>query len=215
MLIHGRFNLLADKFAQVRTWPDVTEEMISAAFVEGAERIALFERESPANPLLDIVVSVYKPTAHETLVYTRDRIRETFGDRFRQWDVAYSNIGPDRVRWLDGIAVPAAGVRIEVVDLGANFDPKCGMVPERTRGPHSAHVAVIYAAAQDPEWVRQMDGASVPYVFAAAIEIDIPVCDRWSRSPCILRNGDEASLFAFHVDGRYFSTALPSLRGEY
>jgi len=212
-LIHGRFNPLEDKLARVRDWwPDVTEEMLQTALEEGKERIALFERESPGNSLLDIVVSVYKPTAHETLAYARDRLRETFGDTFRQWDGAYADIGPDRVRWLDGVAVPPPGVRIEVVDLGADFDPENGMVPAETRRPNSAHAAVIYAAAQDPEWIWQMDGASVPYAIAAGFELDVPGDDRWSDSPRVYRSGDGACLRAGRVGGRYRAAALPSLR---
>ncbi|MFH1046770.1 MAG: hypothetical protein V1738_00560 [Patescibacteria group bacterium] len=211
-LIHGRFNSLEDKLALVCGWPGVTEEMVQAALEEGKERIALFERESPANSLLDIVVSVYLPTAYGTFSYARDRMRETFGEEFWQWEDAYAEISPDRVRWLDGVAVPLPGVRIEVVDLGANFDSENGMVPAEKRGPHSAHAAVIYAAAQDPEWIQQMDGASVPYAIAAGLELDIPGYDRWSDSPFVHRDGDGARLNADHVGDGYHRTALPSLR---
>ncbi|MEA3249754.1 MAG: hypothetical protein U9Q03_05375 [Patescibacteria group bacterium] len=212
-LIHGRFNTLEDKLAMVRDWPGVTDGDIRRALEEGEDRIALFERESPDNPLLDIVVSIYKPTVHETLAYARDRMREAFGKEFWQWDELYADIGPDRVRWLKDVSVPTGGVRIEVVDLGANFDPEDGMVPEKTRGSDSAHSAVIYAAAQDLEWVRQMDGASVPYAIAAGLELRLPGCDRWSRAPFVYRDGDEAYLRARHVRHGYHFTALPSLRG--
>jgi len=211
-LIHGRFNSLEDKLAMVRGWPGVTEEMLQAALEEGKERIALFERESPDNPLLDIVVSVYKPTAAETLAYARDRMRETFGKKFWQWEEFYADLAPDRVRYLDGVNAPTGGIRIEVVDLGAYFCPKSGMVPQDVRGPGSAHAAVIYAAAQDPEWVRQMDGTSVPYAIAAGFKLDVPGYARWSRSPSVHRDGGGANLDAFRVGNEYRGTALPSLR---
>jgi hypothetical protein len=190
----------------------VTEEMIQAALGEGQGRIALFGRENPTNPLLDIVVSVYKPTAHETLAYARDRMRDTFGGKFWQWEGVYAEIGPGRVRYLDGVDAPAAGIRIEVVDLGANLDRKRGMVLQDVRGSGSAHAAVIYAAAQDPAWVRQMDGASVPYAFAGGFELVVPGCDRCSSSPYVRNDGDGADLGASHIGSRDYGTASPSLR---
>ncbi|MFH1047936.1 MAG: hypothetical protein V1738_06565 [Patescibacteria group bacterium] len=226
-LIHRRFNPLEDKLAQVRSWPGVTEEMIQIALEEGKERIALFKRESPTNRLLDIVVSVYKPTAHETLAYAIERMEETFGDQSRRTTELYTNIGESYIRrldgaaviiktgvsWLEGISVPTSGVRIEVVDLGANYDLKDGMVPAAKSGPESAHASVLFAAAQDPEWIRQMGGIGwVPYVIAAGFKLTV---SDDSFMPRIYTRCGNVILGANRFDNhaRYYGTALPTLRG--
>jgi len=211
-LIHGRFTPLDRKLELVRSWPGVTGADLDRALREGKRRIVLFDRESPNSPLLDIVVSVYRPTAWETLSYARDRMSEAHGDDFRQWPDAYASFLEGRVRYLEGAGAPAGGVRIEVVDLGANHAPAGGMVPRDARGPDSAHAAVVCAAAQDPEWVRQMGGGSVPYAIAAGFELDVPGYDRWSHSPYVCRVGGEVHLNAGRVGDRYYSTALPLLR---
>ncbi|MFC1638912.1 hypothetical protein ACFL26_01420 [Patescibacteria group bacterium] len=211
-LVHGRFTPLDRKLELVRSWPGVTGDDIDRALRAGRAAIDLFNRESAGNQLLDLVVCRYLPTAWETLSYARDRMREAHGDRFWQWGDAYGSSLENRVRYLKGITAPTSGLRVEVVDLGANFDPANGTVPTDVRGPASAHAAVVYAAAQDPEWVRQADGRNVPYALAAGFELDVPGFDRWSDSPYVCRLGVEARLSAHHLGDRYHSAALPSLR---
>lgn len=218
-LIHGRFHSLADKLEMVRKWPGVTEKQIETALVESKDRVARFEKESPNNPLLNIVASVYLEDAPSTLIYARDRMRETLPDEFWQWDSAYAKgIDENRVRYLqdkDGntvVPVYRNCVRIEVIDLAAHFNPTDGTVAKDVRGKDSAHFAVIYAAAQDPTWVRQIDGEKVPWVLACGLEFSVPGCDAWWYSPYVCWGGGEAGLNANHVGYRFRSTAMAVLR---
>jgi len=217
-LIHGRFKPLDDKIEMVRQWPGVTEKQIEVALDEAKDRIARFEKESPENPLLNIVVSVYQDDAPSTLIYARDRMCETFGDEFWQWDPAYAEgIDENRVRYLqdeDGntiVPVYRNCVRIEVVDLGAHFNRKDGTIAKDVRGKDSAHFAVIFTAAQDPTWIRQIDDEQIPWVLACGLELSVPRCDVWMNSPSVGRRGDEARLSADHVGSRFRYTSIAVL----
>lgn len=219
-LIHGRFHPLEDKLEMVRGWPGVTGAMIDAAIDEAWGRIKRFREESPKHPFLNIVVSRYLGSAHETLVYARDRMRETFGNAFWQWDAYANGVDENRVRYLQATAgqpiVPIYPncVRVEVVDLAANWDRKNAMPPRDVRGAKSAHAAVFFAAAEDPEWVRQMDGEKVPYALAGGFELNDPAGsndDLWVSVPSVCSEGDGACLYAYWYAGSYHQVALPSL----
>jgi hypothetical protein len=146
-------------------------------------------------------------------------MKETFGDRFWQWDAAYaSGIDANRVRYLQDaggntvVPVYRNCVRIEVVDLFSNWNRKTGMVPRDTRGASAAHFAPVFAAAQDPGWVWAMDGEKVPYALAGGLELNVPGYDSWANLPLVDRVGREAFLSGYWYDCRYLSAALPSLR---
>ena len=218
-LIHRRFHALAQKLEMVRQWPGVTSQQVDAALKEAQGRITLFEQASPSEPLLNIVVSVYKEDAPSTLKYARDRMRDTFGDTFSQWDDAYGKeIDENRVRYLQGedgqpiVPVYRNCVRIEVVDLGAHFNKKDGLIMQDVRGKDSAHVAVIYAAAQDPAWVLQIDGNNVPWCIAAGLELCVSGYAAWVSSPSVVCNDDEAGLGARNIVGRSHHAAVAVFR---
>ncbi|MDP2631886.1 MAG: hypothetical protein Q8P30_03935 [Candidatus Uhrbacteria bacterium] len=219
-LIHGRFRPLKDKLEMVRSWPGVKGGMIDSAQKEAESRIARFNAESQNNNMLNIVVSPYlgDGLAHELLPYARDRMRDTFGTDFWQWDLAYaSGIDENRVRYLQDeggntiVPVYRDCVRIEVVDLGAHFNRKDGTVAKAVRGKDSAHFAVFYAAAQDPDWVRQIDGDTVPWVLACGLELNVPDCDAWMDSPSVDRHSDWARLDARRLDDWFYFTSLSVL----
>lgn len=220
-LIHGMFHPLKDKLEMVRDWPGVTGDKVDAAFVEARDRIRRFDEESPHNNGLNIVVSVYHGTAHETLAYARDRMVDTFGNDFWQWDDAYaSGIDENRVRYLQDsngntiVPVYRDCVRIEVIDLFANWNQRRGMEPHYVRNASSAHAAVFYSAAQDPDWVWTMDGKKVPYALAGGFEVNVNVPDDsepWSYVPRVARNERVACLCARGDAYRFHDTSLPSL----
>ena len=187
---HGRFRPLEDKLELVREWPGVTDEMIDAAMEEAKDRIARFMAESPNNPLLDIVVSVYLDDVISTFEYAMQRMQEAWGDKLDLDNRAKGSMihkSEPLVRYLENeggrtiVPVFRNCVRIEVVDLGANFDPKKGIFAPEVRGKNSAHFAVVYAAIQDPVWVSQIDGKKVPEVEACGLELNDPYCAlEWS-----------------------------------
>lgn len=218
-LIHGRFNPLADKIEVVKRWPGIAGRFSDADFTramkEAEARIARFERESPERPLINVVVSVYLDTPHATFAYARDRMRDAFGDKFRQWSDAYhSNIDEKRIALIDDVMDHRNCVRIEVIDLGANWRPKEGMIPKDTRGKNSAHAGVLYAAAQDPEWVRQMNPSQgVPFALAGGYKLNVPDYDPWMDAPRVdfCRDAGKAGLYAFRCDCPDCKAALPLL----
>lgn len=214
--IHGRFTPLTEVLETVnKGYPGVTEVDIAAALEEARSsgRLARYEEASPKNPLLTPVVTVYRASVPETLRYARDRMVETFGDAFEQWEEAYGKgVDENRVRLLEGIPDHQNCVRIEVVDLGAHWNPKEGFVPKDVRSAKSATFAVIYAAAQHPEWVRQMDGETVPYALVGGLELNVPGSGPWMRLPDVWRRGGRMELSGNWVGGRYRGSALPSLR---
>ena len=218
-LLHGRFAPLQDKIAQVKSWPGINPADVDAAVALAMENgtIAGYEAESGKNPLLGIVITVYRESVPATLLYARDRMRESHGDRYYQRNAAYAEgVNEKRVKLLEG-SKPFTPNRIvvEVVDLGANWNRKDGVIGrnvQKAQASQLASFAVLYAASQSPEWVRQMDGEKVPYALAAALLLNVPGCDGWACMPSVWRNGAEVRLDGSHVDGRFHYVAFPVLR---
>lgn len=219
-LVHGRFNPLTDKIAMVKSWPGVNPVDVDAAF-EAAKAdgtIALFEAESPKNELLDIVIVVYLSTLWETLLYARERMRETWGEeKYSEWAAAYAqDVDENRIKAILG-AKPFIPNRIvfEVVDFGANWNPKDGTVlfeVQKTQVGQLADFAVIYEASESPKWVEQMNGTKVPYAIAAALLLSVPGSDGWSYSPDVWRSDGRAKLYGRYVDSRFYRHAMPVRR---
>lgn len=216
-LIHGRFTPLARKLEMVKAWPGITEEMLASALEEAkvSGRLGRYEAESPKNPLLEVVVTVYRESVPATLLYARNRMRQVFGnEKFSQWEDAYGQeVDDNRVRLLKDVPDHRDCVRIEVVDLGENLNRKDGFLPKDIRNAKSATFAPIYAAAQSSEWVRQMDGENVPYALCGGLELSVPGDGPWAILPYVNRDGSRASrLGGYWCDYRCHDGALPSLR---
>lgn len=217
-LIHDLFTPLVDKLKLVRSYPGVTAEQIAAAVEEydASERKKSYDAAIETHLLLDTVVTVYRESVPATLLYARERMRDTFGeDHFDELDEAYAQgVDDERVRLLQGIPDLRNCVRIEVVDLGAHFNPKDGFIPKDIRGSCSATFAVIYAAAQNPEWVWQMDSSKVPFALVGGLELNVPGFDEWSGIPHVWPCGGKAMLYGNHCGKRYRDSTLPFLLWE-
>jgi len=187
--------------------------MEAIAEFERSERKRRYEAALADHKLLQLVVVPYLDTAAVTLLYARDRYRDASG-KFGQWEEAYAQgVDENRVRLLNGVPDRRNCLRIEVVDLGAHWNPKDGFIPSEIRGPNSATFAVIYAAAQNPAWVRQMDGANVPFALAGGLELNVPGYDGWAFLPSVWFDRDygAAGLNGGLCDYRYHEHALPIL----
>jgi hypothetical protein len=77
---------------------------------------------------------------------------------------------PKPVRLLDGIE-HRPGVRRVTVDLGAHWEPGRHIRPRNVRSTRSAHAELLAAAALFPDWVRAMDGKSVPYIWLSGYHL--------------------------------------------
>ncbi len=218
-LLHGRFAPLKDKIAQVKSWPGINPADVDAAVALATENgtIAGYEAESGKSPLLDIVITIYRESVPATLLYARDRMKESHGDRYCQWDAAYAEgVDEKRVKLLKG-SKPFTPNRIvvEVVDLGANWNRKDGAIVrdvQKAQASQLASFAVLYAASQSPEWVRQMDGEKVPYALATALLLNVPVYRGWAYTPHVWHYGAFAELHGDRVCDRFCSNAFPVLR---
>ena len=218
-LIHGRFVPLADKIAMVKTWPGINPEDVDAALATAMENgtIAGYESEVGKNPLLDIVVTVYRESIPATLVYARERMREAWCEKYSEWEVAYAqDVDDDRVKAIEGAkSFVANRIVIEVVDFGANWDRQNGIVLEtvqKAQAPKLADFAVIYNAVESPKWVEQMDGEKVPYALVAALLLNVPGYDSWRFSPYVWHYGGKAKLDGNHVEDGFDESAMPVLR---
>lgn len=214
-LVHSRFAPLANKIAQVKSWPGINPADVDAAVALATANgtIAGYEAEVDKSPFLDVVVTVYRESVPATLLYARDRMREVYGDHYYQWDAAYAEgVDKKRVKLLKG-SKPFTPNRIvvEVVDLGANWNRKDGVIGrdvQRAQAAQLAGFAVLYAVSQSPEWIRQMDGEKVPYAIAAALLLSVP----GTCMPYVWSNGASAELGGSPVDTRCDDSAFPVLR---
>ncbi len=177
-LVHGLFTPLAEKLEMVSRWPDVDPAAVDAAYRRALEdgTLAGYEREVAAgNRFLDIVVTVYRGTPAETFLYAQQRMREAHGDSYNTLEEICVK-GPD----ADRVVVISSDVRpfipnhiaIEVIDLAANWDPNNGFGffdIQEAQSSDLATFAVIFNAAESPEWVRKMDGVKVPYVIVGGL----------------------------------------------
>jgi len=75
--------------------------------------------------------------------------------------------GELNIRLLPSIPFVPYRLQWEVVHLGAQV----GAIGDRIRGPMSVHAQGIQAAGYFPEWVRAMDGKTVPYVMLSGYQI--------------------------------------------
>lgn len=219
-LIHGKFTPLVDKLAMVKRWPGVNPDDVDAALALATKNgtIAGYDAEVADNRHLDAGVTVYRESIHATLVYLRERMRETWGEsEYSEWADAYANnVDDDRVQAIPGakLFVPNRVV-IEVVDFGANWDKRNGLKLKDVQAAQPgmlADFAVMANACQSKEWVRQMDGKNVPYAIMAALLLNVPLYGAWSRSPGVWRHDGMAGLHGRHVDYTFRGHAVPVLR---
>jgi hypothetical protein len=66
------------------------------------------------------------------------------------------------------------GIRRITIDLAANWDYSNGTRPVDVHSSSSASAEVLAAAAHFPNWVRAMDGISIPYVWLPGYQITLP-----------------------------------------
>ncbi len=216
-LIHGKYNTLADKIAIAKSYPGVNPEEVdvAVALAHKSGLIAGYEKESPKNEGLEIVISVFKEDVPATLKFVRERIKDTFVGTYQEWAAAYANgVDENRVKMLEEESFVPNSIKVEVLDLHANFNPKGVILGEvqKTQAGKLAGFAVLYAACQSPEWVKQMDGVKTPYAIAAAILLNVSGYGLWAYSPLVSRDGQGAVLFGDHVAYSYDDASFPVLR---
>lgn len=130
-----------------------------------------------------------RPFGAVVLEISLDSVEQTFEEAWR----FAASVQPDAWRWEEVRSDP------EHLRLGPGLEHRRGLywvaldlagpqgvVPtalrsERPRG--LAHAAVLWAAGFFPEWIRSMDGTSVPYVAMPGYELSVPGAPAWSDAP--------------------------------
>ncbi|HEY0486985.1 MAG TPA: hypothetical protein VGD72_12115 [Mycobacteriales bacterium] len=132
------------------------------------------------DPLVVDLVAVYLPSTRRI-----DGVRRTCDELWKiaaaqqphawSWDWEWDEWKehPKPVRLLDGL-VHEPGVRRVTIDLGAYWEPGRYVRPRHLRDQDSAHAELLAAAAHFPDWVRAMDGKSVPFVWLSGYQLGTP-----------------------------------------
>jgi hypothetical protein len=187
----GMFVSLDDQLANIRRWNaerewGFTEQELSA--------VDLTPR-SHADPLVAELIAVYLDGDGEM-----DPVRRTCRQLWQvaaarqpaawSWDWYWDTwLGhPMPVRLAPGI-VHRPGVRRVTLDLGAHWRPGRHIRPCNVRGADSAHAELLAAAAHFPEWVRAMDGTSVPFVWVSGYQVTMVERAAHRRLPTLAWSG--------------------------
>jgi len=179
---------LDEQLASVREWNDTRRWGFTA---EDFDAVDLTPR-TYADPLVVDLVAVYLKGKGDL-----DAVRHTADDLWLlaalqqpnswcwddwYWDQPGSGLKP--VRLAEGI-VHRPGVRRVTLDLGAGWQPGHHVSALSVMSVASAHAEVLAAAAHFPNWVRAMDGRTVPYSWLAGYQVTIPPYSRHYRLPCL------------------------------
>jgi hypothetical protein len=170
------FPSLETQLANVRRWNEEREWGLAAGEIDSVD---VTPREH-ADPLVVDLLAVYldsspkmdgvRRTAHELWALAAEQQPHAWS-----WDWKWErwHHHPKPVRLLDGIE-HRPGVRRVTLDLGAHWEPGRHIRPRSIRSEDSAHAEILAAAAHFPDWVRAMDGKSVPYVWLSGYQVTIP-----------------------------------------
>jgi hypothetical protein len=204
------FTSLETQLANVRRWNEEREWGFTAGELAAVDL-------TPArhtDPLVVDVIVPYLPSDR-----TMDGVRRTCHELWTlaereqpftwAWDHRRADY-PKPVRLLAGIE-HTPGVRRVTLDLGAHWLPGRYLRPMRVRGRDSAHAEVLAAAAHFPDWVRAMDGRSVPYIWLSGYQVTIPERSIDVHLPVLawVRHRRQMSLTAYFADHAHSGFASP------
>ncbi len=109
-----------------------------------------------------------------------DTIQVTFQEACNQlasWLSVSTDLDPSKLQLIKGVQ-HSRGLRWRVLDLEANWDHSPNSAGVSTLDVRSAetspHVALLWAAVYFPEWVKAMDGRSVPFVSLPGYYLKMP-----------------------------------------
>lgn len=208
-LIHSMFVSPQTQLANVRSWNlERGWDFIEAHFVQAAAELEALTW--PSDRLTVLVLVPYLDTVQRTFEELWAVASAAQPNNWR-WDELKSDA--EHLRLLEGIEhVP--GLRWEVIDLGANWDPREGIRPVDVRAANSAHAGVLAAAGHFPKWVQAMDGTKVPYVWLPGYQVTIPGSEAWRYVPCLSwdRGDREVDLGAVWDGRRSIRWACPVVK---
>jgi hypothetical protein len=185
------FVTVAEQLENVRRWNEERGWGFGTADFSAVD----VSPERHADPLVVDVIAVYLPGDQELdgVRRTCDELWALVSDQHpnawcwdeKCWDTRL--VGRKQVRVLHGIG-HQPGIRRVTLDLGAHWDPQNPTRSIDVRGVDSAHAEVLAAAAHFPNWVRAMDGRSVPYALLSGYQVTLVEQESWRRLPCLSWN---------------------------
>jgi hypothetical protein len=203
---------VADQLANVRRWNEERGWGFTEADFEAVDTTPADHTE----PLVVDVIAVFLPD-HDGV----DGVRRTFEEVWEvatleapeAWSFRQHIAGPRPVKLLPG-GTHTPGIRRVTIDLGAGWDPVNGARAIEIRGRDSASAEVLAAAAHFPEWVRAMEGVSVPFVYLAGYVVSHPENEAWRHVPCLSWNEflGRINLMDHWADHHQRRWAVPLLR---
>ena len=209
-LLHNRYTPLVQQIKNVWRWdrkygwglPKGWDEQLD---VPPPELIAELQRPEHALVSVDVVAFLEAKGGvlgeHRTFDAYWEVIRTQHPKADRWLELQAT---PGRLQLLPGTAhVP--GVRVEVIDHGANWEKTVGIKPMDVRSPEtSPHAGLLASAANHPKRIRLMDGTTVPFEWIAGYQASAPRNDPWRHVPiwCWLRDGRRVRLSASWGDDR-------------
>lgn len=218
-LVHGIWTRIKDIVEIAREYDGVTGEQIDAMWKTAGDcgLIEGFEHESDSRPLLAPVIVRNRESVPATFLYGRELMQKAWDGKYTEWGDAYvQGVDDDRIKLIPGARtfVPNELV-LHIVDFGANWNRRDGVVMEEVQRTQAGELAVfdaLFAASQHPEWVTQMDGKNIPYAIMAALLLGVSGRGSWRFSPHVWHGGDETGLSGLLIEGRFGSSAMPVLR---
>lgn len=103
------------------------------------------------------------------------------------------------------------GIRVVTVDLGACWSPNYSTWVQSKPTEHAAHAEILAAAAHFPNWVRAMDGESVPFVWLPGYALHFSGSSRrWGHMPYLYwPPGHRGLVLTSTIDGGSGGAASP------
>jgi hypothetical protein len=175
---------------------------------------------TPSAPLEVLVLVVYLPdegkgrkqvpgyvrTANELWQITHEG-----QPNWWQWDEL--KLDSDHLRLLPEVS-HTPGIRWVALDLGAHWNAKDGVRPCDVRGEDSAHAEILAAAAHFPQWIQNMDGEKVLFVWLSGYQVTIPGRGVWADLPILYCLGHDRKVYlsADWDNDRSWYYAVPVVR---
>ncbi len=195
--------------AQIKCWQEWNTEFELGIGEDEFSRLSESVPAWPKNRLTAVVATYHFDTPQREFEFYWPLIARAQEANWK-WDQLHFD--PDHLRWLKGYE-NVLGLRWEVIDVGANCNRKLCDVRLPKTSPGAAGLAT---AALFPDWVRAMNGSTVPYIWLPGYEVTFPGADPWQFVLDVsFRRGDrQVRLFAYWFGNPVGSWSVPVLLGR-
>lgn len=215
MRVKDLFTPFEEKLEQVRRYPQLSDAAIDDAVFEAQTNGLLnqYERERFANDWIDVVISIYRGTIWDTMLYATERIRDVHEERFSKLtSLVLGQYESDRLELACEADHPTDVVKIELIDFGAYWGQgSVGVVPQHLHA-RFAHAGALYGVAQNPRWALEMGSGEVPNMLIGGYKITTPpTSDRVVFHPKV-SGGKSLRMTESRADDKLHSVCIPVIK---